>query len=441
MKNKKIIFIVLAVLIIIAILATVIVKKNANGGKKKETENIESFETQDMSVNIGKVATAGKYLIVEYDVEMKDVENTLFSDATDYIDGFDYKVQRELRIDGSKILSVDDENQQIAYKKSDTQARIYDVVHLSNVNLNDNYNLEVNFFDFGLSEATVKDEDTDEESDDITDGDEQTIVSNSGLEEIGTLKLNLNKVETDKEATLVENTSSYDQDNITMRAECEIQMASAKFLIVNTETKATEEDYTRQEFDINVQDEKGNTLDVNKAQDIVFNTEDESSMKLQVKTIFAFIGENKDLKNVKLQAYIYNIENNNDSKNKTWYSLENQVYTGSNSYNGNVKVTRIEIDDATVSFYFTRTGFVPAEDQIILARNSKNQTEYIVPDKLEKIATNQYVATFYVLSIADDDEEKDEFATSSLLGTKNAEFTIFENKPSKIFGEGFTVEI
>ena len=106
MKNKKIIFIVLAVLIIIAILATVIVKKNANGGKKKETENIESFETQDMSVNIGKVATAGKYLIVEYDVEMKDVENTLFSDATDYIDGFDYKVQRELRIDGSKIFMM-----------------------------------------------------------------------------------------------------------------------------------------------------------------------------------------------------------------------------------------------------------------------------------------------------------------------------------------------
>ena len=64
-----------------------------------------------------------------------------------------------------------------------------------------------------------------------------------------------------------------------------------------------------------------------------------------------------------------------------------------------------------------------------------------MPDKLEKIATNQYVATFYVLSIADDDEEKDEFATSSLLGTKNAEFTIFENKPSKILGEGFTVEI
>ena len=167
MKNKKIIFIVLAVLIIIAILATVIVKKNANGGKKKETENIESFETQDMSVNIGKVATAGKYLIVEYDVEMKDVENTLFSDATDYIDGFDYKVQRELRIDGNKILSVDDENQQIAYKKSDTQARIYDVVDLSDVTLNDNYKLEVNFFDFGSSEATVKDEDTDEESDDI----------------------------------------------------------------------------------------------------------------------------------------------------------------------------------------------------------------------------------------------------------------------------------
>ena len=169
--------------------------------------------------------------------------------------------------------------------------------------------------------------------------------------------------------------------------------------------------------------------------------EDESSMKLQVKTILAFIGENKDLRNVKLQAYIYDIENTNDSKNKIWYSLENQVYTGSNSYNGNVKVTRIEIDDATVSFYFTRTGFVPAEDQIILAKNSKNQTEYIVPDKLEKIATNQYVATFYVLSIPDDDEEKDEFATSSLLGTKNAEFTIFENRPSKIFGEGFTVEI
>ena len=59
MKNKKIIFIVLAILIIIAILVAVIVKKNANNGEKKETENIESFETQDMKLSVGKVATAG----------------------------------------------------------------------------------------------------------------------------------------------------------------------------------------------------------------------------------------------------------------------------------------------------------------------------------------------------------------------------------------------
>ena len=436
MKNKKIIFIVLAILIIIAILVAVIVKKNANNGEKKETENIESFETQDMSLKLNKVATTGKYLIVEYEVDMKNVEDTDFSDAPDYIDGFEYKLKREIRIDGKKILDVEDENEQIAYKKSDTQARIYEVVDVSDVNLNDNYNLEVDFFEFGSSEATVKDEDID----DTNDSDEQSIVSTTGLDEIGAFKLNLNKSETDKEATLVENSNSYEQEDISMKVECEIQMASAKFLVVNTETNATEEDYMNQEFDINVQDENGNTLDVNKTQDIVFNLKSDSPT-LQVRTIFAFIGENRDLKNVKLQAYIYNIEGVDKSKDKTWYKLENQVYTGDNSYNGSIKITRVEIDDSNVSFYFTRKGFVPIEDPIILTRNSKGQTENIVPDKLEKIATNQYVATFYVLSIADDDEEKDEFATSSLLGTDDAEFTIFENRPSKILGEGFTVEI
>lgn len=434
MKNKKIIFIVLAILIIIAILVAVIVKKNANNGEKK-TENIESFETQDMKLSVGKVATAGKYLIVEYEVDMKNVEDTEFSDETDYIDGFEYRLQRELKIDGKKILDVNDENEQISYKKSDNQARIYDVVDVSDVNINDNYNLEVNFFDFSSSDATVEDEN----SDDTNDVDEQTIVSNSGLEEIGALKLNLNKSETDKEATLIENSNSYEQEDITMKVECEIQMASAKFLVVNTETKATEEDYMNQEFDINVQDEKGNTLDVNKVQDIVFNLKSDSPM-LQVKTIFGFIGENRDLKSVKLQAYIYNIEKNDNLKNKTWYKLENQVYTGNNSYNGSIKITRIEIDDSNVSFYFTRKGFVPMEDPIILTRNSKGQTEYIVPDELEKIATNQYVANFSLLSI-DDEEEKEEFSTSNLIGTENAEFTIFEDKTTKMLGEGLTIEI
>ena len=430
MKNKKIIFIVLAILITIAILVAVIVKKNANNGEKKETENIESFETQDMSLKLNKVATARKYLIVEYEVDMNNPEDTDFSDAPDYIDGFEYKLKREIRIDGKKILDVEDENEQIAYKKSDTQARIYEVVDVSDVNLNDNYNLEVDFFEFGSSDTTVKDEESDED----------TIVNTTGLEEIGAFKLNLNKSETDKEATLVENSNSYEQEDISMNVECEIQMASAKFLVVNTETKATEEDYMNQEFDINVQDEKGNTLDVNKTQDIVFNLKSDSPM-LQVRTIFAFIGENRDLKNVKLQAYIYNIEGSDKSKDRTWYSLENQVYTGDNSYNGSIKITRVEIDDSNVSFYFTRKGFVPVEDPIILTRNSKGQTENIVPDKLEKIATNQYVATFYVLSIDDDDEEKDDFANSNLIGTENAEFTMFEDRTIKMLGEGLTIEL
>ena len=73
-------------------------------------------------------------------------------------------------------------------------------------------------------------------------------------------------------------------------------------------------------------------------------------------------------------------------------------------------------------------------------RNSKGQTEYIVPDELEKIATNQYVANFSLLSI-DDEEEKEEFSTSNLIGTENAEFTIFEDKTTKMLGEGLTIEI
>lgn len=431
MKKKKIIFIVLAILIIIAILLAVIVKKNTNDGEKKETENIESFETQDMSLNVVKVATAGKYLVVEYEVEVKDSENSEFGDAPDYIDGFEYKLQREIRIDGKKVLDVENENEQIAYKKSDNQARIYEIVDISDVNLNNNYNLEVDFFKLGSSETTVTNEKN-------ADSDEDSIVNTTGLEEIGALKLNLNKSDTDKEATIVENKNSYEQEDISMKVECEIQMTSAKFLVVNTETKATEEDYMNQEFDINVQDEKGNTLDVNKTQEIVYDLESDSP-KLQIKTILAFIGENRDLKNVKLQPYIYNIENSNKSQNKTWYKIENQVYTGDNSYNGNIKITRVEISDSNVSFYFTRKGFVPMEDPIILARNSKEQTEYIVPDELKKIATNQYVATFYVLTV--DDEEKDEFKTSNLIGTEEAEFTIFEDRAIKMLGEGLTTEI
>ena len=38
-------------------------------------------------------------------------------------------------------------------------------------------------------------------------------------------------------------------------------------------------------------------------------------------------------------------------------------------------------------------------------------------------------------------KEKEEFSTSNLIGTENAEFTIFEDKTTKMLGEGLTIEI
>lgn len=428
MKNKKIIFIVLAILIIIAILVTVIVKK-ANVGEEKETENIKSFETEKMNLMLKDVATVGKYLIAEYEINVNDSDEAEFNDEVSYMDGLEYKVQRELRIDGKKILDITDENEQIAYKISDTQARIYDVVDISKITLNENYNLEVDFFDF--SSSTIDEVEIDEED----NNDDKLYVNQIGLEKVGEIKLTLNKAETDKEATLTENTNIYEQENISMKIDCEIEMNSAKFLICDTEFKIMSSDYSTNEFNINVQDENGNTLDINKSQNIALENKDDFSI-LKLNTILAFIGENKDLKKVRLQPYTYNV---NESGDKKWYSIENQSYTASNSNNGIVKITKISTEESSVNFYFTRSGFIPSEDPIILVRNSKNQTEYIKPDELEKIATNQYMAKFYVVSV--DDEEIEEFETISLIGTEKAEFTILENNLVTLYGDGNIIDI
>lgn len=428
MKNKKIIFIVLAILIIIAILVTVIVKK-ANVGEEKETENIKSFETEKMNLMLKDVATVGNYLIAEYEINVNDSEEAEFDDELSYMDGLEYKVQRELRIDGKKILDITDENEQIAYKISDTQVRIYDVVDISKITINENYNLEVEFFDF--SSSTIDEMEFDEEN----NNDDKLYVNQIGLEKVGSIKVILNKDETDKEATLIENTNIYEQENISMKIDCEIEMNSAKFLICDTEFKIMSSDYSNNDFNINVQDENGNTLDINKSQNIVLENKDDCSI-LKLNTILAFIGENKDLKKVRLQPYMYNM---NESKDKTWYSIENQSYTTSNSNNGIVKITKINTEKSSVSFYFTRSGFIPSEDPIILVRNSKNQTEYIKPDELKKIATNQYMAKFYIVSV--EDEEIEEFETISLIGTEKAEFTILENNLVTLYGDGNLIEI
>ena len=104
--------------------------------------------------------------------------------------------------------------------------------------------------------ADVSIEDMDEDELDINDDDEK----------VGTLRVELKKSDTDQKAKVKTKNEETTQDDITTKVSKIIETDTAKIVIVDTEQKnVTEEIFeeemkTPENFEINVQDENGNTI-------------------------------------------------------------------------------------------------------------------------------------------------------------------------------------
>ena len=169
-KNKKVVIICAIIVAIIVIsLIFALVYKSKTGKlpfEKKEDEinTVKMVENSTIKVTLGEVATTDDYMIIEYEVDIKDKNIEI---ENDYLDDVSFEIDRDIKIDGKEV-NYTDEKGQFAYKESDNKVKVYDLINIKNKELSDTYKLEVTVYDiYGDGDeidADLELEDTNDES-------------------------------------------------------------------------------------------------------------------------------------------------------------------------------------------------------------------------------------------------------------------------------------
>lgn len=545
-KNKKIIIatIIIVVILVITLVAVLIYKGNT--GKLPFVENKEEIvkmvEDDALKVTINDVATTKDYMIIEYEIEGK-TENEFNNPS-------EYKLKREVKVNGKTINNDTDGLEQMVYKESDKKIKLYDIINISDKDIPEDYKLEIDAYDWDRSireqiknveinsdqdtnnelenndeeeiqeddtetenveeEATgeeepeevdanmnevqettedienteTDDEDTQDDETDIESDDENSVEIKApetdntttnevetpfqGYSKIGTLREELSKTETTSNATTNTKVDKTETEDTTTTVKQIIKTKSAKFIVVETEMKNVssekmeqDETYYPQNLSINVQDANGNSINVNKLQDVqiydkngknwdgpelVGDDEDGEVTTIEegtakIKTVIGLIGENKDLSKIKIQPYFYRTsgdESEQNINNKKWYNIEDKEYSNTNRYSATINVTGIDTDENTIKIHFTKEGFIPEEEPMIIAKNTSKAFNYSTPDEITDDGDGKYTAEF---ALTGDEELMEDEDFILLDKIENTQFAIFEDREERIVGSAISLDI
>lgn len=303
-KNKKVVIIcaIIVAIIVISLIFALVYKGKTGKLPFEKTEDeintVKMVENSTIKVTLGEVATTDDYMIIEYEVDIKDKNIEIENGYLDYVS---FEIDRDIKIDGKEVNYIDEKGQ-FAYKESDNKVKVYDLINIKNKKLSDTYKLEVTVYDIYGDEidADLELEDTNDESADeeiydeedteeyvdeteadgleedsseggyeevtidsdeyyqaIENKDEETLIEESTSEEdsaedttdeisseddiisesdkIGTITVKLNKTDTNKNASIIKKNEKSTQDNVTVNVNTIIKTNSAKFITVETE--------------------------------------------------------------------------------------------------------------------------------------------------------------------------------------------------------------
>lgn len=547
-NNKKIIILTIIIIIVFAILTIVIgtISKNKKEVTKLEKQKNEDYsikiankqgENEKVKIEIDNIAYADRYLIIDYTVKAKNSEEPFFIENYSRKNEFGFYLDRTIKIDGKSIELKDDYSDQISYKISDNEVKVYDIIEIED--LPEKFDLEVKFFenDFTVIPDENDDEDDDEEiyeelEDDIEDlsendeneddndseegeslltdeeyeeikdeytedwedeeveetEDEEIIEEVEGYydgteqteendedeteievtnEEIGEITTKATKEELTKDVSIINYDEKYEENNILIENQKILKTPFKTFIIA--ETTITEIEYENIQSDllgdpflykIDIEDKDGNTINVKQQQQIKIMDEEETELDdleisednipnnliAEIKTIIILGDDTKE--EVKLQPYYYSYDFPNDDdikiamQNKEWLKIEDDEYIENNSYNGEITITKIEEKNNQILFYYTKKGFTPDVESVVLLRNSTKEFNVFYPDivKLKDINSEENIVGYNIENNTSY-SYTDDFEDDNLGEIEDLEFTVLEGLEIQKIGEGFIIDI
>lgn len=180
MNNKKKILIGLSVIILIIVLVVValllennkkedMISNTISRVKYEVSEEKKKFiENENLKITVNNMALVDEYLIIEYDVNIKEKAKEYFSILETIDNDFEYKISRNLIINGEVISEYYDLTTQISYKVSDNEAKVYDLINVSDIELEKEFELDVEFID-NIEEIISVDVEDDSESEEAVE--------------------------------------------------------------------------------------------------------------------------------------------------------------------------------------------------------------------------------------------------------------------------------
>lgn len=148
-KNKKVVIIcaIIVAIIVISLIFALVYKGKTGKLPFEKTEDeintVKMVENSTIKVTLGEVATTDDYMIIEYEVDIKDKNIEIENGYLDYVS---FEIDRDIKIDGKEV-NYTDEKGQFAYKESDNKVKVYDLINIKNKKLSDTYKLEVTVYD------------------------------------------------------------------------------------------------------------------------------------------------------------------------------------------------------------------------------------------------------------------------------------------------------
>lgn len=549
-NNKKIIIAIsIIIIIVLAIVTGTVLLKNKKSVTELTKEKKEDYsvkltnkftENESVQISIENIAYADKYLIIDYTVKAKNEEEPFFIENYAKKNEFGFYMDRTVKIDGELVKLKDDYSDQISYKISDTEAKVYDILEVEE--LPEKFNLEVKFLenDFTTTQDTdaendeeiyeeledndevddeledndfeeyednseeresllteedeeIKDEDIEEWEDEEIEDDEEELSEEvegyyDGTEEteenekaeeteetddievtnkaIGTITTKANKEELIKDVLTTNYDEKYEENNILIENQKILKTSFKTFIITETTIKEVRYQDIQSNllgdpllYKIDIEDEEGNTININQVQQVTITDEEETKLNdleiddenipnnliAKIKTISILGDEAKET--IKLQPYYYSYDFQNDDietamQHKEWFKIEDDEYTETNSYDGEITIEKVEEKDNQILFYYTKKGFMPDVESTVLLKNSTKEFNVFYPDiiKLKGINSEENIVGYNIENNTSYSYTED-FDDDNLGNIKDLEFTLLEGLEIEKIGEGFILDI
>lgn len=362
-------------------------------------------ENEYSKITLDNIACDDAYLILNYTIDIKEKGMPNFENIKlDSTTGFELNFSNTVNVDGKVVENYGNFSQEIARKITDKQAKVYQVVDLTNFSLPERFNVKLSNFNWWGNNSVDKD------------------IGEVSLDNIiikDSLSVDISKKDAVKNTkTIIPNNKNYNYQNLKLSVEQIVEAPFETFITVKTEESNIPNKYfpsTRDEayYDLmlDVFDDNNNKVKTSiksvanlmfkdgsyykdedgKIENINFGTPSEGYEGGTIFRYFVIATDNKidNLKNITIKPYYNKFTDNGEFEEKhinslKWYDVKNEKISIEDGKGGILTVQKVEVKDDRILFYYTVNELVTNPELYI--KNKVRAFNYFYAD-IEPIET------------------------------------------------------